>query len=67
MLGPEAKCSLLMIDVAALQPKVVWYGEATGPVPTPMALQGLMILSSHALPTDTLHRGHTDGHGPRQQ
>lgn len=38
MLGPEVKCSWLMIDVAALQPKVMWSGEAIGPVPTSMAL-----------------------------
>ncbi|OBS78206.1 hypothetical protein A6R68_19408, partial [Neotoma lepida] len=48
------------------KPKVVWFGEATGPVPTSMALRGLMILSSHSLSMYTIHHchvsfwGHTD-------
>lgn len=49
MLGPEVKCSWLMIDVGALQPKVVWSGEATGPIPTSMALW-----SGHSVPS-TVH------------
>lgn len=57
MLGPEVKCSWWMIDVAALQPKVVWSGEATGPVPTSMALL-VWILPSHPLSMCTLHPCH---------